>query len=161
ESPMPAAAADRELLLRRVMKDFPGTAPTAEEIAAFVAHDAKEPLPRLIKSLQTRCGPMHFAGELSGGETKFRLTAAAPKKDQAEGGRERQARHRAEAEMGRACEWVADGAGLAAFARRTRDGRREAFLPRRAECFASPGPAHRERCRPESAPGDNVGQREA
>src|SRR5262245_2632347 len=83
ESPMPAAAADRELLLRRVMKDFPGTAPTAEEIAAFVGDNAKEPLPRLIKSLQTRCEAMHFAGELSGGETKFRVTAAAaPKKDQ-------------------------------------------------------------------------------
>src|SRR5262249_32001438 len=62
ESPMPAAAADRELLLRRVMKDFPGTAPTAEEIAAFVGDNAKEPLPRLIKSLQARCEAMHFAG---------------------------------------------------------------------------------------------------
>src|SRR5262249_27570134 len=82
ESPMPAAAADRELLLRRVMKDFPGTAPTAEETAAFVADNGKEALPGLIKSLQTRCGPMHFAGELSGGETKFRVTAAAPKKDE-------------------------------------------------------------------------------
>src|SRR4029077_1277428 len=82
ESPMPAAAADREVLLRRVMRDFPGSPPTAEEIAAFVADDAKEPLARLIKSLQTRCEAMHFAGELSGGETKFRVTAAAPKENQ-------------------------------------------------------------------------------
>src|SRR5215472_12147953 len=81
ESPMPAAAADRELLLRRVMKDFPGTEPTAEEIAAFVADDARDSLPRLIKTLQTRCQAMQFAGELSGGETKFRVTAAVPKKD--------------------------------------------------------------------------------
>jgi beta-lactamase regulating signal transducer with metallopeptidase domain len=81
ESPMPAMAADRELLLRRVMKDFPGTEPTAEEIAAFVADNAKEPLARLIKTLQTRCEAMHFAGELSGGATQFRVTAAAPQKD--------------------------------------------------------------------------------
>src|SRR5437870_8269824 len=82
ESPMPAAAADRELLLRRVMQDFPGTAPTDEEIAAFVADNAKEPLARLIKSLQARSGAMHYAGQFSGGETKFRVTAAMPKKDQ-------------------------------------------------------------------------------
>src|SRR5207245_9834288 len=42
ESPMPAAAADREQLLRRVMQDFPGTASTAEEIAAFVADNAPD-----------------------------------------------------------------------------------------------------------------------
>src|SRR5262249_49873337 len=64
EGPMPAAAADREQLLRRVMQDYPGTAPTAEEIAAFVADNDKEPLARLIKSLQARCATMHFAGEL-------------------------------------------------------------------------------------------------
>ena len=79
---MPAAAADREQLLRRVMQDFPGTAPTAQEIAAFVADNAKEPLARLIKSLQARAKAMHFAGELSGGETKFRVTAAVLKKDE-------------------------------------------------------------------------------
>jgi beta-lactamase regulating signal transducer with metallopeptidase domain len=80
EGPMPDAAADREQLLRRVMQDYPGTAPTAEEIAAFVADNDKDPLARLIKSLQGRCAAMHFAGELAGGETKFRVTAAAPKK---------------------------------------------------------------------------------
>jgi len=81
ESPLPASPADRELLLRRVMRDFPGTAPTAGEIAAFVADNARDSLPRLIKSLQARCAAMHFAGALSGGETKFRVTAAVPKKD--------------------------------------------------------------------------------
>ncbi|MGA2496728.1 MAG: DUF1549 domain-containing protein [Tepidisphaeraceae bacterium] len=81
ESPMPAAAADREQLLRRVTKDLLGTAPTAGEVAAFVADDAPDALARLIKAMQTRAGAMHFAGELSGGETKFRVTPAAPKKD--------------------------------------------------------------------------------
>ena len=76
ESPMPAAAADREQLLRRVTKDLLGAAPTAEEIAAFVADNAPDALARLIKSLQARAAAMHFAGELSGGETKFRVTAA-------------------------------------------------------------------------------------
>ncbi len=78
ESPMPAAAADRELLLRRVMRDFPGTAPTAEQIAAFVTDNAPDALVRLIKSLQARAAAMHFAGELSGGETKFRVLPADP-----------------------------------------------------------------------------------
>lgn len=86
ESPMPASAADRELLLRRVMGDFPGVEPTAEEIAAFVADDAKDALARLIEKLQLRCAFMHFDGELTGGETKFRVTAAAPKKEEPQGG---------------------------------------------------------------------------
>ena len=77
ESPMPAAATDREQLLRRVMQDLTSAAPTAQEIAAFVADNTPDALAKLTKSLQTRVGAMHFAGELAGGETKFRVTAAA------------------------------------------------------------------------------------
>lgn len=78
ESPMPAAAADRALLLRRVTKDLLGTGPTAEEIAAFVADNAEDALARLIKRLQARAATWHFAGELSGGPTKFRVLPANP-----------------------------------------------------------------------------------
>ncbi len=80
ESPLPAAAADREQLLRRVIQTFFGTEPSPAEMAAFVADNEPDALPRLIKSLQLRAAAMHFAGELSGGETKFRVTAAEPKK---------------------------------------------------------------------------------
>lgn len=76
ESPMPAVLVDREQLLRRVTKDLLGTEPTPEEIANFVADNAPDALARLIKSLETRAAAMHFAGELSGGETKFRVTVA-------------------------------------------------------------------------------------
>jgi hypothetical protein len=82
ESPMPAAAADREQLLRRVTKDLLGTAPTAEEVAAFTADNAPDALAKLTKALQARTAAMHFAGELSGGTTEFRVTAAVPKKDE-------------------------------------------------------------------------------
>lgn len=80
ESPIPAAAADREQLLRRVTNDLLGTAPTADEVATFVNDDAPDALARLTARLQTTAGPMHFAGELSGGTTQFRVTAAVPKK---------------------------------------------------------------------------------
>ncbi len=86
ESPMPASAADREQLLRRVMRDFPGAEPSAEEIAAFVADDAKDALAKLIETLQARCATMPFDGVLTGGETKFRVTAAAPKQEEPQGG---------------------------------------------------------------------------
>ena len=85
ESPMPAAAADREQLLRRVIKDLFGTDPSAQEIAAFIADNAPDALARLIKNLQARAGAMHFAGALSGGETKFRVTAAEVKEKPKQG----------------------------------------------------------------------------
>ncbi len=80
ESPMPAAAADREQLLRRVTTDLLGTKPTAKEIATFTADDAPDALAKLTARLQITAGAMHFAGELSSGTTKFRVTAAVPKK---------------------------------------------------------------------------------
>jgi beta-lactamase regulating signal transducer with metallopeptidase domain len=86
ESPMPAAAVDRELLLRRVMKDLLGSAPTAEEIATFVKDNAPDALAKLTARLQTAAASAHFAGELSGGTTKFRVTAAPPKEDQPQQG---------------------------------------------------------------------------
>jgi beta-lactamase regulating signal transducer with metallopeptidase domain len=86
ESPMPAAVADREQLLRRVTKDLLGTAPTAEEIATFANDNGPDALAKLTARLQIRASAAHFAGELSGGTTKFRVTAAVPKKDQPQQG---------------------------------------------------------------------------
>ncbi len=80
ESPMPAAAADREQLLRRVTMDLLGAAPTREQIASFVNDDAPEALARLAARLQATLAPAHFAGELPSGTTRFHVTAAAPKK---------------------------------------------------------------------------------
>lgn len=77
QSPMPAAAADREQLLRHVTHDLLGVEPAANEIAAFVNDDAPDALAKLAARLQTAAGPMHFEGELSGGTTKFRVTAAS------------------------------------------------------------------------------------
>src|SRR5262249_26313270 len=47
EAPMPGAAADREQLIRRVMRDLIGLAPTKEETAAFVADNSSDPLTAL------------------------------------------------------------------------------------------------------------------
>jgi len=76
EGPMPGAAADREQLIRRVMPDLIGRAPTPEEVAAFVADKSPDPLTALANRLVPRIAP--FAGDLPAGEIKFRVTAADP-----------------------------------------------------------------------------------
>ena len=86
ESPMPAAAADREQLLRRVTKDLLGTEPTGGKVAAFSADNAPDALAKLTARLQAAAGPEHFAGELAGAATKFLVTAAAVKKDDPKAG---------------------------------------------------------------------------
>jgi hypothetical protein len=43
ELPLPASAADRELVVRRVTKDIFGGEPTADEIAAFVVDESDDP----------------------------------------------------------------------------------------------------------------------
>src|SRR4029077_16904326 len=70
------AAADREQLIRRVMPDLIGLAPTAEEIAAFVADKSSDPLTAVANRLVPPIAP--FAGDLPAGEIKFRVTAADP-----------------------------------------------------------------------------------
>ncbi len=86
ESPMPAALADREQLLRRVKKDLLGTTPTAEEISTFANDNTPDALAKLTARLQFTAAAVHFAGELSGGTTTFRVTAAVPKQDQPQQG---------------------------------------------------------------------------
>jgi beta-lactamase regulating signal transducer with metallopeptidase domain len=76
EGPMPGAAADREQLIRRVMPDLIGLAPTKVEIAAFVADKSSDPLTALASRLVSRVSP--FAGSLPTAEIKFRVTAADP-----------------------------------------------------------------------------------
>ena len=76
EAPLPAAAADREQLIRRVTFDLFGVLPTQEEIAAFTADKSPDALAGLGKRLLPRVAP--FAGNLPAGEIKFRVTAADP-----------------------------------------------------------------------------------
>ncbi len=76
EGPMPAAAADREQLIRRVLPELIGVPPTQEEIATFVADNSPNALTALANRLVSRIAP--FAGELPSGEIKFRIIAADP-----------------------------------------------------------------------------------
>jgi hypothetical protein len=78
EGPMPQAAADREQLVRRVTLDIVGEAPSAEEVAAFVADNAPDALVKLAARLQARPRIEPFSGTLPTGQTKFRVTAADP-----------------------------------------------------------------------------------
>ena len=78
EAPMPASAADREQLIRRVTLDIFGVAPTAEEIAAFTADNTPDALAKLTARLQTQPRIEPFTGKLPTGETKFRVLAADP-----------------------------------------------------------------------------------
>ena len=83
EAPMPASAADREQLIRRVTLDIFGVAPTAEEIAAFTVDNTPDALAKLTARLQTQPRIEPFAGKLPTGETKFRVIAADPNATQA------------------------------------------------------------------------------
>jgi hypothetical protein len=76
EGPMPARAADREQLIRRVMPDLIGVPPTQQEIAEFTADNSPDALTALANRLVPRVAP--FAGELPAGEIRFRVTAADP-----------------------------------------------------------------------------------
>lgn len=78
EAPMPRAAADRELLIRRVTLDLTGVAPTTEEVAAFTADEAPDALANLIARLQATAAEVPWSGKLPTGETKFRVISADP-----------------------------------------------------------------------------------
>jgi hypothetical protein len=74
EMPLPAAAADREKLIRRVTVDLLGVRPTQAEIDAFVADDSPHALSALVNSFLPRVAP--FSGVLPVQEIKFRVTPA-------------------------------------------------------------------------------------
>jgi beta-lactamase regulating signal transducer with metallopeptidase domain len=78
EAPMPASAADREQLIRRVTLDILGVAPTAEEISAFTADETPDALATLTARLQATPRVEPFIGKLPTGETKFRVLPADP-----------------------------------------------------------------------------------
>jgi beta-lactamase regulating signal transducer with metallopeptidase domain len=76
--PLPADGAERTLMLGRVTRDLFGTAPTAEETAAFVADRNPNALDALAKRLVQRPGFTPFSGPLTSGATKFRVLPADP-----------------------------------------------------------------------------------
>jgi hypothetical protein len=78
EAPMPAAAADRAQLIRRVMLDLSGVPPTPEEIAAFTADAAPGALDRLVEKIVAKPRVEPWTGKLPTGTTKFRVIAADP-----------------------------------------------------------------------------------
>src|SRR5207302_1539886 len=73
EAPLPADAAERTRLLDRAVRDLFGTAPTAEETAAFVADRAPGALDSLAKRLAHRPELTAFSGRLTSAPTKFRV----------------------------------------------------------------------------------------
>jgi hypothetical protein len=78
EGPLPALAADRELIVRRVTKDIFGNDPTADEIAAFVADKSDDPFTALSNRLLHRPGLAAFVGQVKPGEITFRTTPLDP-----------------------------------------------------------------------------------
>lgn len=78
ELPLPAAAAERVPIIRRVTLDLFGEAPTPQEIAAFIADDAPTAQAALQKRLLQRPGIAPFTGTLPPGEIQFRVLAADP-----------------------------------------------------------------------------------
>ncbi|HEY3968438.1 MAG TPA: M56 family metallopeptidase [Planctomycetaceae bacterium] len=78
DAPLPAAAPEREHLLRRAVRDLFGTAPTPEETAAFVADRAPDALEALAKRLAQRAGTSSFSGMLESEETRFRVLPVDP-----------------------------------------------------------------------------------
>src|SRR5262249_36884630 len=78
EGPMPASRADREQLIRRVTLDIFGVPPTDDEVAAFVADNSPDALAKLTPSLQSKPRVERGSGQLTTGETKFRVSPADP-----------------------------------------------------------------------------------
>jgi hypothetical protein len=78
DAPLPADAAERGRLLDRAVHDLFGTAPTAEEITAFVADRDPSALDSLAKRLAQREGTLSSSGSLASGPTKFRVLPADP-----------------------------------------------------------------------------------
>ena len=78
ELPLPAAAAERVQIIRRVTLDLFGEPPTPEEIAAFVADEAVTAQAALEKRLRQRPGIAPFTGTLPPGDIQFRVLAADP-----------------------------------------------------------------------------------
>ncbi|MBL8891242.1 MAG: DUF1549 domain-containing protein [Planctomycetaceae bacterium] len=79
EAPLPQNAADREQLLKRVMLDLTGVAPTTEELTQFVANTSPQALDDLVARIQAIAPIEPWTGKLPTGTTKFRVADADPK----------------------------------------------------------------------------------
>ena len=73
ELPIPAAAAERKQIIRRVTLDLCGQPPMPEEIAAFVADKTSAAAANLEKRLADRPGMAPFTGTLPPGDIHFRM----------------------------------------------------------------------------------------
>ncbi len=78
EAPVPKEAADRAQLIRRVMLDLLGELPSTEEVEAFTAESAPDPLEKLVERILAKPHIEPWTGKLPTGETKFRVIAADP-----------------------------------------------------------------------------------
>lgn len=84
EMPLPTGAADRELLLRRVVRDLFGVEPSQDEIDAYVADKSPGALHpvtgrQLLKTRVTHLRSLSpFTGTLPSGDIAFRVLAADP-----------------------------------------------------------------------------------
>ena len=78
ELPLPARAAERTQILRRVTLDLCGDLPTPEEITAFVADNSSTARDALVRRLVHRPGIAPFMGTLPSGETRFRVLPVDP-----------------------------------------------------------------------------------
>ena len=79
EGPWPANIVDRAILLKRIYEDLWSLPPNDESKVDFEHDESPDALAKLTARLQAAGRSMHFAGELSGGETKFRVMAPADK----------------------------------------------------------------------------------
>jgi beta-lactamase regulating signal transducer with metallopeptidase domain/biopolymer transport protein ExbD len=78
ELPLPASDSDRELIVRRVIRDIFGGEPTPDEISALVTDKSDDPLTAFARRLLRREGLAGFVGELTPGKIFFRTTPADP-----------------------------------------------------------------------------------
>ncbi len=74
EGPNPASEKDRAALLARVSEDLGITLPYDEAKFTYETDPLPDAFQRLTKRFLEAAKPMHFAGELAGGETKFTVT---------------------------------------------------------------------------------------
>ncbi len=78
EGPWPMSVADRELLIKRVTVDLGIPLHNEEFRVELLTDNSSDGLFKLTAQLQAASASMHFSGELSSGETTFKVTEARP-----------------------------------------------------------------------------------
>ncbi|QEG38177.1 M56 family metallopeptidase [Roseimaritima ulvae] len=79
DTPLPADAKEREVILFRVISDLFGSAPTPEEATAFLSDDSADAASNLAKRLSQRTGYKSVTGSIKSGEIQFQVVAEDPK----------------------------------------------------------------------------------